>query len=74
MSLTSFKNILSIISSLAMEGSIFMGELPGFLLEVESENVVGHLSLLFPPLNPTRAEHWLVLFSVQKESCCKSFL
>lgn len=39
MTLTSFEDLLGTIGSLAMEGSIFMGELPGLLLESESENM-----------------------------------
>lgn len=38
MTLTSLKDIMFIISSLAMKGSIFMGELPGCLLRAEFGN------------------------------------
>lgn len=39
MTMTSFEDILSTVSSLAMEGCIFMGELPGMLLGAELGNM-----------------------------------
>lgn len=41
MTMTSLEDILSIVSSLAMEGCIFMGELPGMLLGAELGDMVG---------------------------------
>lgn len=39
--LTSFKEILFMVSSLAMKGCLFLGELPDFLMETESGIKVG---------------------------------
>ena len=52
-----FEDILSTVGSLAMEGCIFMGELPGLLLETKLGKMVGVLyaslstSLQSPSLN-----------------------
>jgi len=37
MTLANFEEVLSMIGSLAMKGSLFLGELPAFLAETDTE-------------------------------------